>query len=68
MEALNMKLPTSNMKDAKGIYSTSDNPLTQPSRTSSECGPGGNRDQQRANRNLKKAFAEKETLRGKSGI
>lgn len=59
--------PTS-MDSAKGIYSTKDNPLKQPSRTSSECGPGSNLDQKKANKLLKQAYAEKESLRGKSGM
>lgn len=56
------------MDSAKGIYSTKDNPLKQPSRTSSECGPGSNLDQKKANKLLKQAYAEKESLRGKSGM
>jgi len=55
------------MDSGKGIYSYSDNPMKQPSRTSSMCGPGSNPDQQKANRLLQKAHAEKESLRGKSG-
>lgn len=55
------------MTNGKGIYSTKDNPMAQPSRTSSMCGPGSNPDQKKANRLLQKAHMEKESLRGKSG-
>lgn len=57
----------SSMTTGKGLYSTKDNPMSQPSRTSSMCGPGSNPDQSKANRLLQKAHAEKESLRGKSG-
>ncbi|MFA6201398.1 MAG: hypothetical protein WC679_13435 [Bacteroidales bacterium] len=56
------------MDSPVGIYSTKSNPLSQPSRTSSEFGPGMNPDQKKANMLLKKAFAEKDSLRGKSGM
>jgi len=56
------------MTSGKGMYSTKDNPMAQPSRTSSKCGPGSNPDQSKANRLLQKAHAEKESLRGKSGM
>ena len=55
------------MSKGKGMYSYSDNPMSQPSRTSSKCGPGSNPDQAKANILLQKAHAEKESLRGKSG-
>jgi len=55
------------MDSGKGIYSYSKNPMSQPSRTSSQCGPGSNADAQKANKLLQKAHAEKESLRGKSG-
>lgn len=59
---------SSSMNSGIGLYSTKDNPLQQPSRVSSECGPGGNADQQKASRLLKAAYVEKESLRGKSGM
>jgi hypothetical protein len=57
-----------NMDSPVGVYSTKENPLPQPSRVSSQCGPGGNADQQKADRLLKAAYQEKEKLRGKSGM
>jgi hypothetical protein len=59
---------TGSMNSPKGLCSHSSNPLAQPSRTSSQCGPGMNPDQKRANSLLKQAYAEKESLRGKSGM
>ena len=56
------------MTTGKGIYSSPDNPMAQPSRTSSQCGPGSNPDAMKANKLLQKAHAEKESLRGKSGM
>ena len=56
------------MTSAKGIYSSKDNPMSQPSRTSSMCGPSSNPDAVKANRLLQKAHMEKESLRGKSGM
>ena len=50
------------------MYSTKDNPMGQPSRTSSQCGPSSNPDAMKANRLLQKAHAQKESLRGKSGM
>ena len=55
------------MSKGKGMYSYSDNPMSQPSRTSSAIGPSSNKDAMKANRLLQKAHAEKESLRGKSG-
>ena len=55
------------LTSGKGIYSTSSNPMAQPSRTSSMCGPSSNADAKKANKLLQKAYAEKESLRGKSG-
>jgi len=58
----------SSMTKVKGLYSTKDNPLKQPSRTSSQIGPSSNPDAMKANRLMQKAHAEKESLRGKSGM
>jgi len=57
-----------NMTKVRGLYSSKDNPLAQPSRTSSKCGPSSNPDAMKANRLMQKAHAEKESLRGKSGM
>jgi len=57
----------SSMTNPKGLYSTKDNPLKQPSRTSSAIGPSSNADAMKANKLLQKAHMEKESLRGKSG-
>lgn len=56
------------MTKVKGLYSSKDNPMAQPSRTSPKCGPGSNSDQAKADRLMQKAHAEKESLRGKSGM
>ena len=56
------------MTKVKGLYSSKDNPLKQPSKTSSMCGPGQNADQAKANKLMHKAYAEKDSLRGKSGM
>lgn len=56
------------MDNGVGLCSYKENPMRQANQVSSECGPGGNPDQQKANRLLKKAYAEKESLRGKSGM
>ena len=56
------------MTSPVGMCSHKSNPMKQPARTSSECGPGANADQRKANKLLKKAHAEKDSLRGKSGM
>jgi hypothetical protein len=56
------------MDNGVGMCSTKTNPMAAPRRTSSECGPGMNADQMKANKLLKKAYKEKESLRGKSGM
>jgi hypothetical protein len=56
------------MDNGKGMCSSPDNPMKQPSRVSSEFGPGMNADQAKANRLLKQAAAKNESLRGKSGM
>ena len=52
----------------KGVYSTKENPMAQPKRTSSLIGPGSNSDANKANKLMQKAHMEKESLRGKSGM
>jgi len=56
------------MNTGKGLYSTPDNPMPQANQVSSKAGPGSNSDQAKVNRLLQKAHAEKESLRGKSGM
>jgi hypothetical protein len=56
------------LSSPKGLCSYNKNPMKQPARTSSECGPGMNADQSKANKLLKKAYAEKESLRGTRGF
>ena len=56
------------MTSGKGLYSSKDNPMSQPSRVSPQCGPGSNPDQKKANKLMNKAHMEKESLRGKSGM
>jgi len=51
-----------------GMCSTPSNPLPSASRVSSECGPGSNPDQQKANKMLQKTHSMDESLRGKSGM
>lgn len=51
-----------------GVYSTKDNPMKPAKTTSSQCGPGSNPDQAKANKLMHKAYTEKESLRGKSGM
>jgi hypothetical protein len=59
---------TASLDSGKGLCSYASNPMKEPSRTSSQCGPGSNKDQSKANGLLKKAFESKESLRGKSGM
>ena len=57
------------LSSGTGMCSTKSNPMSQPARTSSECGPTvSNPDQRKANGLLKKAFNSKESLRGQSGM
>jgi len=58
----------SSMTSGKGLYSSPDNNMAQPKRTSSMCGPSSNKDAVKANKLLQKAHMEKESLRGKSGM
>ena len=59
---------TASLDSGKGLCSYASNPMSQPSRTSSECGPGLNPDQKKANKLLKKAYSERDSLRGKTGM
>lgn len=56
------------MDNGKGMCSYKDNPMKAASRVKPECGPGMNADQRKANKLLQKAHAEKDSLRGKSGM
>lgn len=56
------------MDNAVGMCSTKDNPMKKARETSSRCGPGMNADQKKADMMLQKAFKEKDSLRGKSGM
>ena len=58
----------SSMTKVTGLYSYKSNPVPQPSRTSSKIGPSSNPDAMKANKLMQKAHAEKESLRGKSGM
>lgn len=57
-----------NMDNGKGLCSYDKNPMSAASRIAPMCGPGGNADQQKANKLLQKAHKEKDSLRGKSGM
>lgn len=57
-----------NLNTGKGMYSTKSNPMPQPKRVSSMAGPGSNPDQKKVNSMMQKAYSEKESLRGKSGM
>lgn len=52
------------MTSPKGMCSYKSNPVSQPSRTPSEFGPGMNPDQKKANKLLKEAHKKNESLRG----
>lgn len=57
-----------NMDSPKGIDSYKSNPMKQPKRVPAMFGPGGNKDQQKANRLLQQAKMKNESLRGKAGF
>lgn len=56
------------MDNGTGVCSYKNNPMSPASRVKPECGPGMNADQSKANKLLQKAHAEKDSLRGKSGM
>ena len=56
------------MDTGKGMCSYKSNPMSAASRVAPMCGPGMNPDQSKANRLLQQAHAERESLRGKSGM
>ena len=56
------------MDNGVGLYSYKDNPMKAASQVAPMTGPGGNPDQQKANRLLQKAHKDWDSLRGKSGM
>ncbi|HJZ04592.1 MAG TPA: hypothetical protein VJ327_01865 [Patescibacteria group bacterium] len=56
------------MTSVKGLCSYSKNPVKAAREVAPMCGPGGNADQQKANKLLKKAQAQQDSLRGKAGM
>jgi hypothetical protein len=56
------------MNNGRGMCSTKDNPMPKARQVAPECGPGMNADQSKANRLLKKAQVQQDSLRGKSGM
>ncbi len=56
------------MSNGVGMCSYKSNPMPKAAETSRQCGPGMNADQQKANRLLQQAHAQKDSLRGKSGM
>lgn len=56
------------MNNGVGMCSTKDNPMPKASQVKTECGPGMNADQRKANKLLQKAQKQQDSLRGKSGM
>jgi hypothetical protein len=56
------------MDSPVGMCSYKDNPMKAAARVTPECGPGMNADQRKANKLLKQAQSQKDSLRGKSGM
>lgn len=56
------------MNNGKGVCSYKNNPMPKARQVAPECGPGMNADQSKANRLLKKAQVQQDSLRGKSGM
>lgn len=56
------------MNNGKGVCSYKNNPMPKARQVAPECGPGTNADQAKANRLLKKAQVQQDSLRGKSGM
>lgn len=56
------------MDNARGVCSYKNNPMPKAREVSSMCGPGMNADQRKANGLLQKAYKEKDSLRGMSGM
>jgi len=62
------KAPGKFMDSGKGMCSYPDGTMSMASRVKPECGPGGNADQQKANRLLQEAQRKVDSLRGESGM
>lgn len=62
------KAPGKFMDNGVGLCSYKSNPMSAASRVKAECGPGGNSDQQKANRLLQEAQRKVDSLRGESGM
>lgn len=56
------------MDSGSGLCSYKSNPMKSASRVKSECGPGMNPDQKKANSLLQKAQKQQDSLRGMSGM
>jgi len=56
------------MNGPRGVYSYKKNPMRAPRQVEPMCGPGGNPDQQKANKLLKKAQREVDSQRGMMGM
>ena len=57
------------MSNPKGLYSSTKNPCPAPKEVKNpSIGPNSNSDANKANSLLKKAYNEKDSLRGKSGM
>lgn len=56
------------MDNGVGVYSYSSNPMKNASMTKPECGPGMNKDQNKANKMLQQAQKQEDSLRGESGM
>lgn len=56
------------LQSGKGMCSYDKNPMSAASRVAPECGPGMNKDQQKANKLLQKAQKQQDSLRGMSGM
>ena len=55
------------MNSPKGMFSSKGNPLKMARQVPRGCGSSSNKDAAKANKLLHKAYAEKESLRGKMG-
>ena len=56
------------MDNGKGLCSYKDGTMSNASRVKTECGPGMNADQRKANGLLQQAQKKVDSLRGKSGM
>ena len=56
------------MDNGVGMCSYKKSPMSAASRVAPECGPGMNKDQQKANKLLQKAQKQQDSLRGMSGM